>query len=110
MKSLGAVGDVVENSLLIQHIGQVQQQQVLKSQEQQTRLQLLDQHIQEVVTQPDAPDISNLSYQDMQKGLDGKPAKPSGKENQTGTGKDGQAKNVENTNSAGQGGKNYKKK
>lgn len=110
MKSLGAVGDVVENSILIQHIGQVQQQQVLKSQEQQTRLQLLDQHIQEVVTQPDAPDISNLSYQDMQKGLDGKPAKPSGKENQTGTGKDGQAKNVENTNSAGQGGKNYKKK
>lgn len=110
MKSLGSVGDVVENSILIQHIGQVQQQQVLKSQEQQTRLQLLDQHIQEVVTQPDAPDISNLSYQDMQKGLDGKPAKPSGKENQTGTGKDGQAKNVENTNSAGQGGKNYKKK
>ena len=110
LKSIGAVGDIIESGILIQHIGQIQQQQMMKSQEQQQLLQLLDQHIQEVVTQPDAPNISNLSYQDMQAGLDGKQANPSGKENQTGTGKDGQAKNVENTNSAGQGGKNHKKK
>lgn len=110
LKSIGAVGDIIESGVLIQHIGQIQQQQMMKSQEQQQLLQLLDQHIQEVVTQPDAPNISNLSYQDMQAGLDGKQANPSGKENQTGTGKDGQAKNVENTNSAGQGGKNHKKK
>lgn len=108
-KTLGKIGDVIENGSFIQHVGQIQQQEQIKFQQQQQLLQLLDTHIQDTVSQPDAPDLSTISYQDMQAGLTGKPAKPSGKENQTGIGKDGQAKNVENTNSSGQGGKNHKK-
>lgn len=110
LKSLGAKGDVIENGSYIQGVGQLQQRDLTKFQQQQQIVQQLDQFIQAEVSQPETPDISGVSYQDMQAGMTGKPVKPSGKDNQSGTGKDGQAKEVENTNSSGQGGKNHKKK
>lgn len=110
LPSLGAKGDFIANGSYIQYQGQIQQKEITKFQQQTELVTMLEQHIQEVVNQPDTPDISGISYQDMQAGMDGKPAKPSGKDNQEGTGKDGQAKQVENTNSSGQGGKNHKKK
>lgn len=110
LPSLGAKGDVILNGSWIQHKGQIQQQELTKNTQQMQRLQTLDTYIQDAVEQPDTPDLNGVSYQDMQAGMNGKPAKPSGKKNQQGVGKDGQAKNVENTNSSGQGGKNHKKK
>lgn len=109
LKSLGRKGDVILNGSYIQGVGQLQQQQLTKFQQQQQLVQQLNQILQEEITTPDAPNISNISYQDVQAGMTGKPAKPSGKDNQTGVGKDGQSKDIENTNSAGQGGKNHKK-
>jgi hypothetical protein len=103
-------GDYILNGSYIQAIGQQQQQKIIKFQQQQQLLQQLDQYLQEEVAEPETPDLSGVSYQDMQAGLTGKPVSPSGKDNQTGIGKDGQAKNIENTNASGQGGRNYKKK
>lgn len=110
LKPIGKAGDYIMSGTYIQAMGQQQQKDMTDFQQRQQLLQQLDQHIQTEVNKPDTPDLSTVSYQDMQAGMDGKPAKPSGKDAQQGIGKDGQAKNVENTNSGGQGGKNHKKK
>lgn len=109
LKSLGKKGDTLLNGSYIQAVGQQLQKDMTDFQQQQQLVQSMNQFIQEKVSEPETPDISGMTYQDMQAGMNGKPAKPSGKDNQTGVGKDGQAKNVENANSSGQGGKNHKK-
>lgn len=109
LDSLGKKGDTILNGSYIQAIGQQQQQKIVQFQQQQQLVQQLDIYLQEEVMQPEAPNLNGVSYQDVQAGMNGKPSDPSGKENQEGVGKDGQVKNIENTNSAGQGGKNHKK-
>lgn len=109
LDSLGKKGDTILNGSYIQAVGQQQQQKIVQFQQQQQLVQQLDIYLQEEVMQPEAPNLNGVSYQDVQAGMNGKPSDPSGKENQEGVGKDGQVKNIENTNSAGQGGKNHKK-
>mgnify|MGYP002478210258 CR=1 FL=1 len=102
-------GDVPLNGAFIQRLGQIYQQQQVTFQNQQARLAQINSQFEEQ-SQPTSTQLpSGVSYQDMQRGMNGKPAKPSGKSNQMGSGKDGQIKNQNNTGSFGEGGKNHKK-
>lgn len=99
-----AGGDVPLNAVFIQRIGQLMQQDTVDFQRQTQRLQQLEQS----VTQPEPQPTSlptGVSYQDQQAGMNGKPAKATNKQGMSGTGKDGQQRDVKNTASFGEGGK-----
>lgn len=99
-------GDIPLSAVIVQRIGQLMQQQTIDFQQQTQRLQQLESSVTQAMTQPKPQELpSNISYQDIQSGLNGKPAKASNKQGMSGTGKDGQQRDVKNTGSMGQGGK-----
>ena len=104
-----AGGDIILSAVYIQRLGQQEQIKQNEFQRQQTRLTQLESALQNPSgTPPTLPPSSSNSFQQNQEGYTGKDAKPSGKDNQQGVGKDGQLKNKKNTNSYKQGGNGKK--
>lgn len=105
-------GDVPLDGVLIQRIGQLMQGEQFEYSKQQDRLALLQSVLQpspdslsstEEVESGSSEDVTTGSPQDTQQGLDGNSRTVNGKP-KTNVGKDGQMKDQENANSAGQGG------
>lgn len=105
-------GDVPLDGVLIQRIGQLMQGEQFEYSKQQDRLALLQSVLQpspdslastEDVGGSSSEDVTTGSPQDIQQGLDGNSNTVNGKP-KTNVGKDGQMKDQENANSAGQGG------
>ena len=100
-------GDYLLNATYVQIRGQLEQIRQNNLTNQQTRITQLEEALQlqkgKPNPLPEDTSLSGITPQDLQKGFDGTPAKPSGKDNQQGVGKDGQLKNKKNTNSMKQG-------
>jgi len=95
-------GDVPLDGVLIQRIGQILQEDQIKYQRQQDRLNRL---MESTGGNPEDNESMGISFQDLQQGLAGNSKKVNGKGTLSNVGKDGQSKDVENTNSMGQAGK-----
>lgn len=107
-------GDIILSQFYIARLGQISQKEQIEqanaSKRVETLLNTLNQDNTSTLESSDnKPLPAGLTYQDMQSGLKGKPAKQSGRSNQEGVGKDGQIKNENNVNSYGEGGKNHKR-
>lgn len=106
-KELGLPGDIVGgdiplNGVIVQRAGQLMQQEQFEYTKQQDRIN----RMMEQTSNAQASTGAGLTKQDVQQGLNGKSDSVNGKpEDSDGTGKDGQLKTQENTNSAKQGGK-----
>jgi hypothetical protein len=96
--------DIILNQFAISRYGQIIQMEQIKNQQKQTRLLQLQNSLTQNEQSQELPDV--ISYQDQQTGFKGKPAKPSGKKNQTGVDKTGQVRSEQKTNTNKQGGKN----
>lgn len=95
-------GDIPLNGVIVQRAGQVMQQEQFEYTKQQDRIN----RMMEQTSNAQADTGAGMTKQDVQSGLDGTSASVNGKpEAEGGTGKDGQTKTQENTNSAKQGGK-----
>lgn len=97
-------GDIIQTQFALGRAGQLMQQKQIELTAQQTRLQTLSSSLENATVNTALP--TALSPQDIQTGFKGKPAKPSGKDNQEGVGKDGQIMNQTNRASAKEAGKN----
>lgn len=106
-QELGLPGDVVGgdiplNGVIVQRAGQLMQQEQFEYTKQQDRIN----RMMEQTSNTQASTGAGLTKQDVQQGLNGKSDSVNGKPGASdGTGKDGQVKTQENTNSAKQGGK-----
>ena len=101
-------GDIPLNGVVVQRLGQLIQLEQYEYQKQQDRLNRLMEHAGNTAAQPastsDVPD--GIKYQDVQQGLAGNSDSVNGKATHNKlVGKDGQSKQLENTNSSKQGGK-----
>lgn len=96
-------GDTILSAVYIQRLGQIEQVKMNDNSTKSQRLSLLEQDLQAPEEPQQVP--SGVSFQDKQAGFNGKTSKASGKGNEKGVGKDGQAKDKTNANSFGQGGK-----
>ena len=95
-------GDVILNAVLIQRLGQIEQIKMNDNSTKSGRVQQLEQDLQAPESPSKVPD--GVSYQDSQAGFNGKTSAVN-KDDKSGTGKDGQARNKANTNAFKQGGK-----
>lgn len=95
-------GDIPLNGVIVQRAGQIMQQEQFEYSKQQDRIN----RMMEQTSNAQADTGAGMTKQDVQSGLDGTSESVDGKpEAEGGTGKDGQIKTQENTNSAKQGGK-----
>lgn len=92
-------GDIPLNGVIVQRAGQIMQEEQFNYSKQQDKINRLMEHAGN--TQPSSP---GLSVQDVQQGLNGDADSVNGKGTLGKVGKDGQSKDLENTNSAKQGG------
>lgn len=93
-------GDVPLDGVLIQRIGQIQQQNQIEYQRRQDRLNRLMEYTGGA---PEDNQSSGVTFQDLQQGLAGNSDNVNGKGTLGNVGKDGQIKDQENTNSPKQG-------
>lgn len=96
-------GDVPIDGVIIQRIGQLLQEDQIQYQRQQDRLNRLMEYTGGA---PETNESSGVTFQDIQQGLAGNSKDVDGRGTRGNVGKDGQSKDAENTNSAGQGGQN----
>lgn len=94
-------GDVPLSGVIVQRIGQLMQQDQFEYSKQQDRISRLMEQTSNV--QAPSPE-GGLPFQDVQQGINGDADTVNGKETTGRVGKDGQSKDLENTNSAKQGG------
>ena len=95
-------GDIILNAVFVQRLGQIEQIKQNDNTTKTARVQQLETDLQAAPSPTQVPD--GVSFQDAQAGFNGKPSAVN-KQDKSGTGKDGQARDKANTNSFKQGGK-----
>lgn len=103
-----AGGDILANGVHVQRLGQVMQEKQFNYQVQQDSINRLMEQTNNTAPPANTAPSAGPSFQDKQQGLAGNSDSVNGKGTSNNVGKDGQAKGLENTNSAKQGGKGDK--